>query len=74
MDKDSTVGKILWFIIGLVLFIIFAAIYFIVLLFVMDVAAGIVFDDALSADWGVFAAAVLTAATLIGGGSLKFFE
>jgi len=72
MDANSTVGKLVSTLISLVIFIIFAIIYFIVILFIMKVAGELVFD-VISGDSALMGAAILTAGTLIGGGSLKFF-
>ena len=73
MDANSTVGKLVSTLISLVIFIIFAIIYFIVILFIMKVAGNLVFDDDIMGNSAIIGAAILTAGTLIGGGSLSFF-
>jgi len=74
MDANSTVGKLVSTLISLVIFIIFAIIYFIVILFIMKVAGDLVFGSgSTTGATALIAAAVLTAGTLIGGGSLSFF-
>jgi hypothetical protein len=73
MDVQEVLKGLLSTLISLVIFIVFAIVYFIVLLFVISFAADVVFDVGVSTNYAVIGATLLTAATLIGGGSLKFF-
>ncbi|MCL2333711.1 MAG: hypothetical protein FWC52_02860 [Candidatus Methanoplasma sp.] len=65
-------GKgILSAIVSLVIFIIFAIIYFIILGFIIKVGADLIGEGKVSADMIAVAASILTAGTLIAGGSIK---
>jgi hypothetical protein len=54
-------------ILATIVLIILSIVYFIIVLFVVNVAADIVFSDSLSADWGVLAAAIVTLGSMLGG-------
>jgi len=54
-------------IISTIILIILSIIYFIIVLFVVNVAADVVFSDSLSADWAVMAAAIVTLGSMLGG-------
>jgi len=72
MDLTGFLKGMVSTIISLIIFIILAIIYFIVILFIIKVSADLVFDTTITADYATLGAAILTAGTLIGGGSLKF--
>ena len=69
MDGKSIISAL----VSLVIFIIFAIIYFIILAFIIKVGVGIVAGDWDFVDGGAIAtgASILTAGTLIAGGSIK---
>jgi len=58
-------------IVSLIIFIIFAIIYFIILGFIIKVGAGVVAPGEVNASTVAIAASILTAGTLIAGGSIK---
>ena len=72
MEHSGFLKGMLSTLISLIIFIILAIVYFIVILFIIKVSADLVFDTNITADYAALGAAVLTAGTLIGGGSLKF--
>lgn len=67
MDGKSIMDAI----VSLVLFIIFAIIYFVILGFIVSFGAGLVAEGDVGADSVAIAASILTAGTLIAGGSIK---
>jgi hypothetical protein len=71
MNWKGIIGGILGLIIATLIAIILSIIYFVIALFVIDVAAGIVFDTPLSTDWAVLAAALVTIGTMIAGAGLR---
>lgn len=73
MQLKGALKSLLMTILYLVIYIVFAIVYFVVVLFVIDFAAGLVMEDALSANFAVLSAVILTAATLIGGGAISYF-
>lgn len=54
-------------IIGTIVLIILSIIYFVITLFVVKAAADIVFAEAISVDWAVLAAAIITLGSMFGG-------
>ena len=54
-------------IISAIVLIVLSIIWFIILLFVVNVAADIVFSDSLDPNWGVLAAALITLGSILGG-------
>ncbi len=54
-------------IIGTIILIILSIIYFVITLFVVKAAADIVFAEAISVDWAVLAAAIITLGSMFGG-------
>jgi len=54
-------------IIGTIILIILSIIYFVITLFVVKAAADIVFTEAISVDWAVLAAAIITLGSMFGG-------
>jgi hypothetical protein len=71
MNWKGIIGGILALIIATLIAIILSIIYFVIALFIIDVAAGIVFDTPLSTDWAVLAAALLTIGTMSAGAGLS---
>ena len=50
-----------------IMMVVLGLIYFFLTLLIVKVAADVLFDDSLSANWGAFSAALLTAAVVISG-------
>jgi len=65
-------GKgILQAIIALIIFIVFAIIYFIILAFIIKFSVGLFYDYPVDAGFVAIGASILTAGTLIAGGSIR---
>ena len=60
---SSLVGLI----IGTIILIILSIIYFTITLFIVQIAADIVFTDPISVDWAVLASAIITLGSMLGG-------
>ncbi|HUV25451.1 MAG TPA: hypothetical protein VMW26_08490 [Methanomassiliicoccales archaeon] len=54
-------------IIAAVVLIVLSIIWFMILLFVVNVAADVVFSESLDPNWGVIAAALITLGSILGG-------
>jgi hypothetical protein len=67
MDGKGLIGAL----VSLIIFVIFAIIYFIILGFIVRFGAGLVAPGDVGAETVAIAAAILTAGTLIAGGSIK---
>ena len=60
-------GRLVAGIVGTIILIILSIIYFVITLFVVKAAADIVFAEAISVDWAVLAAAIITLGSMFGG-------
>ncbi len=69
--KDA-IMKIGFAVLATLLMIIMSIIMFIITLFIIQVAADVVFDVGVSTDWAVLSAAILTIGSAVGGGVIKF--
>jgi len=67
MDGKGLIGAL----IALILFIIFAIIYFIILAFIIKFSVGLFYDVGPDAGAVAMGASILTAGTLIAGGSIR---
>jgi succinate dehydrogenase hydrophobic anchor subunit len=54
-------------IISAIVLIVLSIIWFMILLFVVNVAADVVFSESLDPNWGVIAAALITLGSILGG-------
>jgi Mn2+/Fe2+ NRAMP family transporter len=66
MMKEEIMGLLMVILVSLIL-IVLSIVYFIIMLFVIKVAADVVFDNTVSEDSAVLAAALITLGTLVGG-------
>ena len=64
--KEEIMGLLMVIVVSLIL-IILSILYFIITLFVIKVAADVVFDNTVDENWAVLASALITMGTLIGG-------
>lgn len=64
---DDAIKGIGMMILSAIILIILSIIWFIILLFVVNVAADVVFSDSLDPNWGVLAAALITLGSILGG-------
>jgi hypothetical protein len=71
MNWKGIVGVLLALILATLIAIVLSIIYFVIALFVIDVAAGIVFDTPLGTDMAVLSAALLTIGTMIAGAGIR---
>jgi hypothetical protein len=71
MEWKGIIGGLLALIIATLFAIILSIIYFVIALFVINVAADIVFDTPLGTDMAVLSAALLTVGTMIAGAGIR---
>ncbi len=64
--KEELMAVLMMIVVSLIL-ILLSIVYFIITLFVIKVAADVVFDNAVDENWAVLAAALITLGTMIGG-------
>lgn len=64
---DEAIKAIGMMILSAVILIILSIIWFIILLFVVNIAADVVFSESLDPNWGVLAAALITLGSILGG-------
>lgn len=65
---SETLKAIIYGLLAIILMVVISIVFFILVLFVVNFSAEFIFGkDALSANYGVLSAVILTAATLIGG-------
>ncbi len=68
MGATDTLKAIIYGLLAIVLMVVIAIVFFILVLFIVNFSAEVIFGAGkLSADYGVLAAVILTAATLVGG-------
>jgi len=64
--KEELMAVLMMIVVSLIL-ILLSIVYFIITLFVIKVAADIVFDNGVDENWAVLAASLITLGTMIGG-------
>jgi hypothetical protein len=64
--KEELMAVLMMIVVSLIL-ILLSIVYFIITLFVIKVAADVVFDNTVDENWAVLASALITMGTLIGG-------
>jgi succinate dehydrogenase hydrophobic anchor subunit len=64
---NDAIKAIVMMIVAAVVLIILSIVWFIILLFVVNVAADVVFSESLDPNWGVVAAALITLGSILGG-------
>jgi succinate dehydrogenase hydrophobic anchor subunit len=64
---NDAIKAIVMMILSAIVLIVLSIIWFIILLFVVDVAADVVFSQNIDPNWGVLAAALITLGSILGG-------